>query len=100
MNLTLLINGKEKTFTAPFISARMFRRTIEITKQFNLENPDVDTVDAMVDYIVELFGKQFTRDELYDGLPARELVTTITRCVQEVSGQMTEATKEVETKNE
>jgi hypothetical protein len=47
----------------------------------------------MVALIVELFGNQFTRDDVYDGLSSKDLIPTITKCINEVVGQMTETTK-------
>ncbi len=100
VELTLKMGDKERTFTAPFISARMLRRTIEIGQQVDQSNIKPEDVDRMVDYIVELFGKQFTRDDVYDGLEARKLIPTIMACIQEVTGQLSEATEPLAKKNE
>lgn len=91
MQITLKINGKDKTFTQEFISGRMFRRTLEVSKQFQSGNIDEQTLDSVVDYVVELFGKQFTRDEFYDGIEAGKLIPTIVDCVNQVVGKATEA---------
>lgn len=91
MKLTLLIDGKEKTFTQDFISGRMFRRTLEISKKFQDGQIDVETLDIAVDYVVELFGGQFTRDEFYDGIEAGKLIPTVVDCVNQVVGKATEA---------
>ena len=93
MDITLKIKGKDKTFTAGFISARMVRRTIEVSQGVNFENISPDELDKLIDYIVELFGSQFTRDDVYDGLSSKELIPTITNCINEVVGQMGDATK-------
>jgi len=92
MNITLKIAGMDKTFTAGFISARMVRRTIEVSRGVNFENISPEELDTLIDYIAELFGNQFTRDELYDGLSSKELIPTITGCINEVVGQVAEAT--------
>jgi hypothetical protein len=92
MDITLKIKGKDKTFTAGFISARMVRRTIEVSQGVNFENISPDELDKLIDYIVELFGSQFTRDDVYDGLSSKELIPTITNCINEVVGQMSDAT--------
>lgn len=91
---------EEITFVAPFVSARMLRRTIEMGKSINQENLSEEDLDRMVDYIVELFGNQFTRDQFYDGLAAKDLISTITRCINEVTGQMNEATEPIVEKNQ
>ena len=51
-----------------------------------------EELDKLIDYIVELFSNQFTRDDVYDGLASKDLLPTITKCINEVVGQMTEVT--------
>lgn len=92
MEIVLKINGKDKTYTASFISARMVRRTIEVSKEVNFDNILPEELDKLMDYIVELFGNQFTRDELYDGLASKDLISTITRCINEVVGEVSSVT--------
>jgi len=46
----------------------------------------------LIDYVVELFANQFTRDDVYDGLASKDLIPTITKCINEVVGQVAEAT--------
>ena len=92
MEVVLKIKGKDKNYTAGFISARMLRRTIEIAKEVNFENITPQELDKLIDYVVELFGGQFSRDDVYDGLASKELIPTITRCINQVVGEMAEAT--------
>ncbi|NLU11037.1 MAG: hypothetical protein GXW90_08935 [Tepidanaerobacter acetatoxydans] len=86
------INGKDKTYTAGFISARMVRRTIAVSQEINFDNILPEELDKLMDYIVELFGNQFSRDELYDGLASKDLIPTITKCINEVVGEVSSAT--------
>lgn len=92
MDIKLKIDGKDKTFTADFISARMVRRTIEVSNGINFENLKAEELDKLVDYIVELFSNKFTRDDVYDGLSSKDLFSTITNCINEVVGGMTAST--------
>lgn len=92
MDIKLLIDGKEKTFVSDFISARMLRRTLEISKKVNFNDMKAEELDTMVDFIVELFKDKFTRDDVYDGLSSNELIPTITRCITEVVGEIAEVT--------
>ncbi len=92
MEIVLKINGKNKTYTAGFISARMVRRTIEVSKEVNFDNILPEELDKLMDYIVELFGNQFSRDELYDGLASKDLIPTITKCINEVVGEVSSVT--------
>jgi hypothetical protein len=92
MEIVLKVKGKDKTFTAGFISARMVRRTIAVSQEINFANISPAELDKLMDYIVELFGNQFTRDELYDGLASKNLIPTITECINEVVGAVGEVT--------
>lgn len=92
MKITLLVEGKEKTFITDFISARMMRKTIELSQSLNFDQISADELDLMVEYLVQLFNKQFTIDDLYDGLPSRELMPTLVKCINEVVGEMNSAT--------
>ena len=68
MEIILKKDKKEKTYTTGFISARMVRRTIEVSRGVDFDNITPEELDKLIDYIVELFGNQFTRDDVYDGL--------------------------------
>ena len=92
MEITLKLDKKDKTYTTGFISARMVRRTIEVSKQVNFASLSPEELDILIDYVVELFDNQFTRDDVYDGLASKDLISTITKCINEVVGQMTEVT--------
>ncbi len=93
MEIKLKVDKKDKTYIVDFISARMVRRTIEVSNGINFESLSPEELDKLIDYIVELFGNQFTRDDVYDGLSSKDLIPTITKCINEVVGQMTETTK-------
>lgn len=92
MNITLKLGNKDKTFTTSFISARMLRRTIEVAQGVNFENITPEELDKLIDYIVELFSSQFTRDDVYDGLSSKDLIPTIINCINGVVGQMSDVT--------
>lgn len=96
MQITLRIDGKDKVFRQDFISGRMFRRTIEIQKMFHTNEEgknaiDEAHIDALIGYITELFDKQFTIDQFYDGIQASKLMSTITDCIQSVVAEVSSA---------
>ena len=93
MEIILRKDKKEKTYTTGFISARMVRRTIEVSQGVDFDNISPEELDKLIDYIVELFNNQFTRDDVYDGLQSKDLIPTITKCINEVVGEMTEVTE-------
>lgn len=92
MEIKLRVDNKEKTYLVDFISARMLRRTLEISKKINFSDMNAEELDTMVDFVVELFKNKFSRDDVYDGLSSNELIPTITRCITEVVGKVAEVT--------
>lgn len=100
MKITLNIQDQDKTFTVPFVSGRALRKTIEITKKTNFNDVDVDTLDTLVDYVVDIFKGQFTRDEFYDGVEANQLLNTIVGCINEIVGKTQKATSELSDPND
>lgn len=91
MQITLNIEGKDKSFTVPFVSGRAMRKALEIAKKSNLNDIDVETLDTLVDYVVDLFRGQFTRDEYYDGIEAQKLLSSVMDCINEVLGRTQKA---------
>jgi hypothetical protein len=86
MEIKLFIDEKEKTFTVPFVKGRMFRRVIEINKKHDLKDIDPETLDVLVDFVVECFNSQFSRDEFYDGIAANQLIDVTLGIIEKVSG--------------
>lgn len=75
LELTLNIEGKKKKFTQEKITLGAMRRMAEMDRnlnnlrqQYDEEEIGLETLDEMAMTIVSLFGKQFTFDELVDGL--------------------------------
>jgi hypothetical protein len=77
MNITLLKDGEKKTYSQFFVSARYMRKALEMKTEMNLNNLSVEDIDTVINFVVEVFGKQFTYDDVYDGLSYDELVDTI-----------------------
>jgi len=86
-NIKLHIGDSQKTFSVPFVKARMLRRAIQLSEEMgDAKKVSLNDVDAMVDFVVDLFNGQFTADELWDGLSTEEFIPEITRCMNEVTG--------------
>jgi hypothetical protein len=99
MEITLIIDEKEKIFIAPFIKARMLRTTMGMSNEFNSGNFTVESLDKIVDYEVKLYGEQFTVDQLYDGFPANKLVNKVLDDMNSVMGTMDNKIKNIAAKN-
>jgi hypothetical protein len=80
----------EKIYVASAPKGRMVRRAFEIIENINLTCMKTADLDNLVGFIVELFGQQFTIDDVYDGLPAADLMPTLMGCVNLVVGKVGE----------
>ncbi len=80
-----------KTYATGEIKAKAFRKSIEIKEKVDFNNMDGAGMDTVVDFIAELYGNQFTRDEFYEGMNAKELIPTISRSVNGILTDVTDA---------
>jgi hypothetical protein len=77
-SLTLLIDDKEKTFTAPFVTGMVWRKWIELQdKVADLSKLTVKEMDEFANLVVIAFNQQFTLEQFYSGLPFDEIMWTI-----------------------
>lgn len=97
MEIKLQIGNKEKTFVAGRPKARAVRDAIKLAKTLDPKNISEATLDEMVDFTVDTYGKQFTRDDVYDGIYADEMIEVLTKTVREVANG---TSKKVESKND
>jgi hypothetical protein len=86
VEIKLLVEDKEKTFVVPFVKGRMFRRVLEIFKDYDLDNMTPETLDVLVDFIVECFNVQFSRDDFYDGIAVEKIRETILKFIYKIAG--------------
>lgn len=84
--MEIILNEKTYIISAP--KARMVRRAVEIVDEVNFDNLKATDLDNLVGYIVDLFNKQFTVDDVYDGLDAEKLIPTLLDSINGVVGQM------------
>ncbi len=84
MEIKLLINEKEKTFIAPRPKGRIVRDAVTIVEKMDINKMQGKDMDALIDFMVKVYDKQFTRDDVYDGLYADELMTSLIDTVQTV----------------
>lgn len=92
LKIKLKINGQEKTFVATEIKGRMLRKAVEFQQLKNMSEDSfgVDELDSIIAYVVEVFGGQFTIDDVYDGLDVRDLMPEMMRCINEVMARFYE----------
>ena len=82
--------GTGKEYIQDFISGRMFRRTIAMQSIMKGEVTE-ETLDGLVSFVVDLFEKQFTSDQFYDGIAADKLIEVIMDCMGGVTGSITKS---------
>jgi len=78
----------DKTFVAPSPKARAVRKAIELTKNIDFNDLAPENLDTLVGYVVDLFDKQFTIDDVYDGMDAEQLIPTLMECISSVVGKI------------
>lgn len=71
--MKIKIDGKDKEFKIGFISARMFKKTVELQEKAESKDINMDLLDELVDYIVQVYGNKFTSDEFYDGVDVSDI---------------------------
>jgi hypothetical protein len=77
-----------KTYFAPEPKARMVRKAAEMTECLDETKLKTSDLDLMIEYVVELFGKKFTADDVWDGISAKKLMPTIIGCINDVMDGM------------
>lgn len=85
MKIVLFKDGKEQTFTPDFIPGRVLREAISFqAKQSKKDSIDEEDVDDMINIIVKAYGKQFSIDDVYDGVDARNFMNVIKEQLTEI----------------
>ncbi|MFP3453409.1 hypothetical protein R0K30_17315 [Bacillus sp. SIMBA_154] len=75
----------EKTYKQYLVTARKLRRMLEIYSKED-ERPELELMDDVLEYIVELFDGQFELDDILDGVESNDLPDFI----QEIMTQLTQ----------
>lgn len=87
----------DKTYVAKPAKARMFRQAIEINEKIDFSNLKTEGLDELIGFVCSIYGDQFTIDDVYDGLDAGELVSTLSKSISGIASGVTE---KLESKNE
>lgn len=87
MKITLRIDGKEKTYQAPFVKARILKNYLKLQKDNNLDDiRDPETLDEIIGLMVEAYDGQFTIDEVWDGVESKKLTPLILEFIGDITG--------------
>lgn len=88
----------EKKFQASFLPAILFKRTLQLNKEFeNMGSDDMDeeATDTMVQYIVDVFDNQFTMEEFYQGCDIENILPKFKECIETVMNKFANKSKEL-----
>lgn len=70
-------NGEKKLYSQFFIPAMFLRKALELRKDLNLNNITGEDLDTVINFVVEVFDKQFTAEEVYAGIRYDELMPIV-----------------------
>jgi|SRR5690625_283437 len=67
-----------------FVKGGLVKKAFEIAAEMEKSNEETieQNIDKLADFVVEVYGNKFTRDELIDGIQAHELIKTLMGVVQ------------------
>jgi len=69
LEITLNIKGEEKTFVQEFAPLKLYRKALEVEDYAEQKDAEEEKLfDKRLNLIVEVFDKQFTKNELENGL--------------------------------
>ena len=73
-----------KTYPYPiFVKGGIVKRAVDLASKLeSQEDLSSSIVDDMADFVVDVYGNQFTRDELIDGTQAHELMEKLSEVLQ------------------
>lgn len=83
-----------KTYVMPKVKTRMLRKAVEVNEKIDFNNLKTQNLDELVDFVVSLYGNQFTRDEFYDELDADKLIETLNNSINGIVGTMSDKLNE------
>jgi hypothetical protein len=80
------IKLNDKEYVMPRPKARAIRDTLKFLNdtKINYANVKPEDLDNIVGYISDVFGKQFTSDDVYDGLDANDINPKFNECVDAI----------------
>lgn len=79
----------EKRYVAPKPKAKLFREALVLSKENDLDDITPDTLDVLLQFVVDTFSNQFTLDDLYNHLDSEALIPTIIESIHYVANSMT-----------
>lgn len=86
MQIEFKLNGKKEKFTIGYVNMLAVRRAMEINENISdFNNPTSKELDKMIDFIVDTFEDQFTRNDFYKGYPAKGFVKSVMTILNDIT---------------
>lgn len=91
MNITIKIDGQDKTFVNDFVAARLLRDALKLNddtseKQKESTYTVTQQLDDLAEIVVKTFNHQFTLDQLWDGIAIDKFQGELMRVFNEILG--------------
>ena len=78
-----------KTFTNRKMKSRLVVKAFEVREEITSTEFNTDTLHKCAEFVCEVYGNRFTRDQLYDGLDSDQLIPTLKGTVEGVINGVT-----------
>lgn len=84
IKIELEIEGEKRIFVAPVLKGRIYREVFKMHRLLN-EGISEETLDTLVSFVADdVFKKQFTVDEYYDGISASKCLGELMRVLSDI----------------
>lgn len=95
IEIELEINGEIKRFVCTKVKGILLRKTVSVIKVFTDMDKGMseENLDKLVDYMVDVFGKQFTREEFYNGVELDDVIVKIQKTAENIMEMVTSKIK-------
>lgn len=88
MQITLNIEGKEKTFESGFVPALHYREYLKLSKEMDFRKMTEKDYDDLIGLMTKTYNTQFTVDEFWNGVDVAKLDSVIAEYIYLLSGNV------------
>ena len=79
-------NEVKNTYSRSFVPWKMLKKAVMLSKEVVFDDMKAEDVDLIASLVVEVFGDQFTLEDLNDGADVGEMLAVIQNIVARASG--------------
>ena len=94
ITLTLYDANDEKIgdYSRTIIPWGILKRAVRLSKTMNQDDPTEEDMDAIAGLVVEVFGNQFSVEDLSNGADVSEMITVLTAIMSKANAVMPKKT--------